>query len=440
MMPTQTAPQRRAPASGVAALTVVMILFFVMALVAAYTNRNLVFEQRISANSYRVARAAESAEAGLDWTVAMLNGGRIDANCVPSSNTANSDFRRRYLVDAAQPGADEGGYTFPWSADASLLMYPACINRAGVLQCICPSLATRSPVMAVPADGTGATFRVQFELPGSVSRPGAVGLIALGCASPGTDSTSCYTQQRNDVITAADALARNQLNLGLLRALPLAPLAVLTVGGAVQVSAGTLTASNGSNNAALTVHAGGALTGPSVLAGPAGSGSDGRMDNDTSLAQLAAAPDNLWFRSLFAIDPASFAALPATRVLACAGGACTAADLTATLASYPRNPVLVQGSLDLNGGGPLGSTTDPVLLIVTGALTVSTAVNISGLVHADSINWTAPASVQGALVAVNGFAASANATLTYRQDLLDTLRLRYGSFLRVPGSWKQLAN
>ena len=72
-------PLRMTPGRGMAALTVVMILFFVMALVAAYTNRNLLFEQRISANSYRSNRALEAADAGVEWTVAMLNAGRIIA-------------------------------------------------------------------------------------------------------------------------------------------------------------------------------------------------------------------------------------------------------------------------------------------------------------------------------------------------------------------------
>ena len=38
-----SAPSRQR-GKGMAALTVVMIIFFVMALVAAFTNRNLVFE------------------------------------------------------------------------------------------------------------------------------------------------------------------------------------------------------------------------------------------------------------------------------------------------------------------------------------------------------------------------------------------------------------
>ena len=67
-------------ARGMAALTVVMVLFFVMALVAAYTNRNLVFEQRISANSYKATRALEAADAGVEWTIGLLNAGRMYLN------------------------------------------------------------------------------------------------------------------------------------------------------------------------------------------------------------------------------------------------------------------------------------------------------------------------------------------------------------------------
>ncbi len=436
------ATHRRAPANGAAALTVVMVLFFVMALVAAYTNRNLVFEQRISANSYRVARAAESAEAGLDWTVAMLNGGRVDNNCVPSTVATNADFRRRYLVDFVQSGAADGGYQLPWLGDATLTMYAACVVREGAMQCVCPSLTARNPAMTVNADGLGGAFRIETRLSGNEPRPGAVGIVAKGCASPGSDVTSCYSQN-TDATTVADSVSMDQINVGLLRALPLAPLAALTTGGTVLVTGGTLAASNGSNNAGLTVHTPTPLTvtapGTTLLAGPAGSGSDGLMI-DTTLSDLAAMPNNRWFRSMFAIDPVNFAALPATQVVACPGGACTSSSLTNTLAGFPRNPVLVQGSLTLDVAGQLGDAANPVMLIVNGPLTISAGMTIFGFVHATSITWSAASTVQGAVVSVGTFTASQNATLTYRQDLLDLLRLRYGSFVRVPGSWKQLLN
>ncbi|MBK7062119.1 MAG: pilus assembly PilX N-terminal domain-containing protein [Rubrivivax sp.] len=89
------AGQRRQ--GGAATLIVVMVLFFIMSMVAAYTSRNLIFEQRTSANQLRSTQAAEAAEAGLQWALGLLNAGRINANCVPSTNLADTTFRQRYL-------------------------------------------------------------------------------------------------------------------------------------------------------------------------------------------------------------------------------------------------------------------------------------------------------------------------------------------------------
>ena len=56
---------RRNRERGAATLVVVMVLFFIISMVAAYTSRNLIFEQRTSANQYRSTQAQEAAEAGL---------------------------------------------------------------------------------------------------------------------------------------------------------------------------------------------------------------------------------------------------------------------------------------------------------------------------------------------------------------------------------------
>ena len=68
-------PMRRGhgPRRGAASLVVVMILFFIITLVAAYTSRNLLFEQRTSANQYRATLAFETADAGIEWAIARLN-------------------------------------------------------------------------------------------------------------------------------------------------------------------------------------------------------------------------------------------------------------------------------------------------------------------------------------------------------------------------------
>ncbi len=432
------APQ---PRRGVAALTVVMVLFFIMALVAAYTNRNLIFEQRISANSYRLARAADAAEAGLDWAVALLNGGRINDLCVPSDLVTDLDFRRRYLVDSTNESNGAGGYALV----SSNTTFPACIIDSGTaLNCICPTLANGNPGMVAPADGVGAAFRLNFRLPGSDVYPGSVSVIARGCASPGEGGSACYIQSGAEV--SVDAKAGGQVTLGLLRALPFAPVATLTAGRNILATGGVLTVVNSHANTGLTAHAGGLAQanapGTLLLVGPAGSGSDGLLQNDSYLSDLvnpAGLADDTWFKRMFALDRVNYARQPGVISLDCALVGCNSASLVATLARYPRHPIWINGNLSITAAGNLGSATEPVMLIVTGTFTVAANTQIFGFVHANDITWTTPASLQGAMVAANDFTSTANATLVYRRDVLDIIRLRYGSFVRIPGSWKLLS-
>ena len=137
---------KRAPNHGVATLTVVMVLFFVMAMVAAYTNRNLIFEQRTSANSFRSAQALTAAEAGVDWALAMLNGGTIGEDCavVPGGNT---DFRSRYLNLA-----DDGSFTtsvWPSPLGGNVTPTPSCVMSEEGWNCSCPI----GPAVILPVSG-----------------------------------------------------------------------------------------------------------------------------------------------------------------------------------------------------------------------------------------------------------------------------------------------
>ncbi len=98
-MPGQRGAQRlklRAQQRGVASLVVVMLLLFVVSLSAAYASRNLIFEQKTSANQARSTLAFEAAEAGVEWTLAQLNSGQVSTSCA-NSTTAGS-FQQRYLA------------------------------------------------------------------------------------------------------------------------------------------------------------------------------------------------------------------------------------------------------------------------------------------------------------------------------------------------------
>ena len=83
---------------GAASLIVVMLLFFVLSLTAAYTSRNLIFEQKTSANQSRSTAAFEAAEAGIEWTLAMLNGGTVSDAC--ANLVGGTSFQQRYVAIA----------------------------------------------------------------------------------------------------------------------------------------------------------------------------------------------------------------------------------------------------------------------------------------------------------------------------------------------------
>ncbi len=421
---------------GVAALTVVMVLFFVMALVAAYTNRNLVFEQRISANSYRATRALEAADAGVEWTIAMLNAGRTSANCTqPAAGAAPglTDFRSRYLNPSKLESNGEGAFELPWGQVPANRVYPACIIVDGALRCICPALGQAPADIGAPADGIGSAFRITFRLfNDDTVRGGAMQFVSRGCANPGNGDTACFAQ--TDDQPGVDGSTSVIATVGLLRALPVAPKATLTAGTTVT---GELQVSNGDFGSGFTVHAGTAFTpaGASRLEGPVGTNSNGLIDGDPVLRSLSDDGAEPWFRAQFALDRDSYQRQPATVRLDCTAG-CNGAAIANALLLNPRNPIWAEGDVTLDTAVALGSAADPMMLIVNGNLTVSGNASVSGFVHANRIDWNAAtATWDGALVSRTSFAATTAATLRYDKTMLDTIRLRYGSFVRAPGGW-----
>ena len=439
MTPVRSMQQR-----GMAALTVVMVLFFVMAMLAAYTNRNLVFEQRISANSYRATRALEAADAGVEWSIGMLNAGRITATCTPAEPdqaAALTDFRSRYLVPVTDNSNVEGAFSVPWGQVPANRVYPTCVIVNGAPRCACPAMGQAAEAINVPADGVATAFRITFRLfNDDTVRGGAVQLVSRGCSNPGAGDTSCIAQNNN--APAVDGSTSVITTLGLVRALPVAPKATLTAGTTITATApGELQVSNGDSKTGLTAQAGGVLNAPtSRFVGPAGTRDEGRGDNVTELAALSAQGADPWFRAHFVLDAESYQRQPAVVRLDCAAG-CNRARIAAALVLNPRNPIWANGdvNLDAAAGGvvdDLGTAANPMMLIVNGNLTISGDAIIYGFAHANQITWSAPATTwHGALVSATSFTATTVATLRYDKAVLDTIRLGYGSFVRAPGGW-----
>lgn len=452
-LPHPAAIRRRPPAPsrrGLATLTVVMVLFFILAMVAAYSNRTMIVEQRGASNTLRAAQAFEATDAGVEWALTQLNGPRLTSTCGSSVAAGDTDFRSLYLTPVG-----DGTYSVNTYGAANLYL-PSCVANQGAWTCSCPSGAGAgaSPSLALPPNGLGQAFRVNFVSPASLNlNPatavggGLVQVLVQGCSNLGSGNTSCIAPF-SATPPQVDAYNRVQVWLGLVKALPskpgeTSPPAALTAGTTVTVVPGaTLTVTQGSGS--MTVHSGNPIPAGGgslkLVAAPGSPGTDnGLADNDTTLANVAAS-SSTFFASIFGMDKDNYRRQPATVVIPCGVGGCTSADLADPLARFPGRVLWVDGDLNLDAAGAVGSASRPAVIIATGTLTLSAAVAYNGLLYADAVAWAAGAGaavVNGAIVSATTFDAAVNATVAYDASILNTINLYYGSFVRVPGGTAQ---
>ncbi len=437
---------------GAAALVVVMVLFFIISLVAAYASRNLIFEQRTSANNYRATQAFDAADAGLEWAISMLNGGRIDENCAGTTDVAKNSFRDRYL------SADANGilHERKWlDAGTDTKFTPSCVRNGAGWSCSCPTGG--DPVLAAPAgSGTSASFRIRFDE--VLGQPGLVRVFARGCNGFGSQ---CYAG------AAADADANAEVNalVGLAPSLTQTPSAAFTLRGPGNFDPGGARFVNvGAQGVA--VNTGGPINPAPIVSGPAGTPAAGPLSplivaNDVSLANLTPSGGSslgeMMFLASFGMPPAAYRQQPAVVRLTCAGDCATAVQLAA--AAHPGRVLWIDGDLVVGAAETLslGSNAMPAVLIVDGNLDFAAGsdVDIQGLVFVRGSAWTAAgnASVTGAFVAEGaasvdptidgGFAIVGAPVISFDQATVDQLSevrsrlvLDFGSFVRVPGSWR----
>ena len=431
---------------GAASLAVVMVLFFILAMVAAYTNRNLVFEQRTSANSYKAARSLAAADAGVDWAISMLNGGTIGPAC--TSAGATDDFRRRYFqfdqVTVAGKFLHKTGAT-------SVQTTPACSARpGGGWDCSCP---TGGRAVLSAANDQEPVFTVGFnDNASNKTPPGVIDIRSRGCHSvrSGTVTAanvnakgSCHiedlfqTEMVDKLALNVDAVAMVRVSVGLVSALPVVPSAALTVDGLVNQSAGTqLNAINPDPLTGLALRAGGAVGDPASVrtAGPAGSSAGTMVANDSDLNTI---PPADFFRRTLGIPSDNYRQQPAVTMLSCAGGCSATATLVPALASAPTRTIFVKGDLDLDTAAAIGSASTPTMLVVTGNVNISQAVTFNGVIFAGgNVTWAASGGVvNGALIAGGDYTGTGNAAIAYDRAIVQKIHKGYGSFVRIPGSW-----
>jgi len=427
-MSTIALPRRQ---RGAATLMVVMVLFFVVSMVAAYASRNLLFEQKTAANQYRSTAALEAAEAGLGWATSLLNGGRIDPTCLPSANPANNSFRERYLA------IDDTGTITPRTlpAPSTAALNPSCVFNGNAWQCSCP--ADANPVLAVPA-GTDMfpAFRLRFVA--IAGRPGLVRVEVNACTRA---DDACL----NFPATGASNEARVTVSaiLALKGGVATIPGAALTAREGVNLTGNTFTIANADPRSGVTINAGQGInsTGSTLVTVAGSPGSLSTVENDLSLQPAQVADGDAMFARTFGAWPLDYRDQPGVVVINCAGN-CTATQVRDAIAQSPGLPIWLNGGFDIDSGGDIGTEAQPVAIVATGGVQFSAAADVYGLLYTRAATWApagaAGATLRGAMVAENAIlgAGGSTATLNYDATILNRVRQKTGSFVVVPGSWR----
>lgn len=423
-------PTRLSRQAGAATLVVVMVLFFIMAMMAAFANRSLVFEQRVASNYFRTGVAFETAESGVDWALALLNGGNVDANCKAVA-AATSTFRQRYL----SIGSDRVVSPIPNPASPPPALAAGCIRSAGNgWICSCPdSGALVAPAVAV-VNALQPMFSVSFKSQLSAAEPGVVQIEVDGC----TDIVSNCT---TDATASARALGRATLKqyIALVSAIKVPPPTPLTVRGHVALDGAGLGLHNADPTlSGLVLQAGGAID---------ISGTPDRIDSvpgtpvqQTWIANdpvLAAADADRMFAMYFGMSPKLYSNQPTVRRVSCSGDC--GAKLVEAYAAGARQ-IWVDGPINIISNITLGSLADPAVIISDGALVLDGPMQIFGVLYArGAAQWTnasgLPAVLTGALLADGNWQSAGTVDLWYRASVLNVLNNQTGSFVRVPGSW-----
>lgn len=439
---------------GAATLVVVMILFFIISLVAAYTNRNLIFEQRTSSNQYRSTQALEAAEAGLEWAVTMLNFGRIDTSCNKSASNTDGSFRGRYISTDPITGK------FTPVLNPAGTEFPTCVSNGSGWDCACPDPSASTPTLTPPA-GTAVApaFRVRLRaasgtaIPPVPKQPGVIWVDVVGCTrlDPVGAANPCLSFAGQGTLNEGRVVVSSMLALG--GSASGMPLAALTVRGDVALTGSG--AFNGYNTgvgaSGLAIHASGTIlpTGLTRRGAPGAPEASTQAGGDSGLAPTDAGAFSTLisgydrsFASIFNMRPESYQEQQAAVFIDCSAGCNASTVYSNAIERNPGRPLWLNGNLNVDSS--LGTADKPLLLVVHGEVTFSTAAEINGLVYVrlprplGVSTWTTSGTgrINGAVVVDGDVVGTGNTTVVYDSAILQRVRYGSGSFVRVPGSWR----
>jgi len=139
-----------------------------------------------------------------------------------------------------------------------------------------------------------------------------------------------------------------------------------------------------------------------------------------------------FFATWFGIDKAGWRDQPTVARVAC-DGSC-GHEIEQAIADG-HDLIWIDGDATVSGPLSLGSASQPIVLVVTGSARLDGAVALRGVLYAGSV-MLIDARVQGAVMSEGPYAGPTEGGATRDAEVLSTLTHQTGSFVRVPGSWR----
>jgi hypothetical protein len=188
----------------------------------------------------------------------------------------------------------------------------------------------------------------------------------------------------------------------------------------------------------------GSVSGINSFSKPGTPGDASVDDNDPGLllpSQGGFSSEERFFASVFNMTSGTFLFQPAVIQLSCPGGTCDAERVRTAVALYPGRPLWVHGHVLVDSAPAIGDVDRPALLIINGNLTFDASAGPVGPVYGVAYirqDWTTNGSgeVVGAVVAQGNISGSGAPTVVRNAAVLSALRHTVGSFVRVPGGWR----
>ena len=175
--PCSQANLLRGPSRGLATLAIVLGLLLLAAGVAASSQRALRAEEEAVSSLVHGARAFEAAQAGLDFALAALNAGALDANCSRLEATRESGAERRWAAQLLV------GPVHALCVRGSQGWLCRCDTATGDTTALPLRLASELSAQLEGRDRRAAAFLVRAQVETASAQ---VSLQSLGCSATGS--------------------------------------------------------------------------------------------------------------------------------------------------------------------------------------------------------------------------------------------------------------